>query len=79
MGGKKNTFIFVQTYKINTMTWTSIWYGVAAVFEAIFKLLKALYQVPNIFVWVLIVVLLTYWTLQLRKQMHEAKQNGTRP
>lgn len=61
------------------MTWTSIWYGVAAFFEACFKVLKALYQAPNILVWITIVVLLAYWTLQLRKQTREAKEKGIQP
>lgn len=61
------------------MTWTSIWNGVAAFFEAIFRILKSLGNGPNAIMWVIIIFCLGYWTLQLRKQIKEAKQNGTRP
>ncbi len=59
------------------MTWTAFWNGIASIFEFCFKILKALNNNFNFVVWVIIIVLLTYWTLQLRKQSKEAKQNGT--
>ena len=59
------------------MTWTDFWYGIAAIFEVIFKILKKLYQVPNILVWITLACLLAFWTIQLIKQTKEAKRNGT--
>jgi len=73
----KNTFyICTKLIKI-TMTWTAFWYGIAAIFELMFKILKKLYQVPNILVWVLLGCLLIFWTLQLFKHTKEAKRDGT--
>ena len=59
------------------MTWTNFWYGIAAIFEFCFKILKKLYQAPNIAVWVLLACLLLFWTLQLAKHKKEAKRDGT--
>ena len=59
------------------MTWTAFWYGTAALFELMFKLLKKLAQVPNILAWVLLGSLLIFWTLQLVKHKKEAKRDGT--
>jgi hypothetical protein len=59
------------------MTWTAFWNGIAAIFEFSFKIMKALYQIPNILVWTLLVCLLVFWTLQLRKHGKEAERDGT--
>ena len=61
------------------MTWTSIWNGIAAIFEAIFRMLKALGQAPNIIMWTIITILFFYWLMQIVKQNKEAKENGTYP
>lgn len=59
------------------MTWTAFWNGIASFFEFCFKIVRALGNNVNALVWVLIIVLLAYWTLQLAKHKKEAKQNGT--
>ncbi len=59
------------------MNWTVFWYGIAAIFEFCFKILKKLYQTPNVLVWVMLACLLVFWTLQLRKHAKEAKRDGT--
>jgi hypothetical protein len=59
------------------MTWTAFWYGVAAIFEFLFKILKKLYQAPNVLVWITLICLLAFWTLQLAKHKKEAKRDGT--
>ena len=59
------------------MTWTDFWYGIAAIFEAIFKILKKLAQVPNILVWITLACLLAFWTIQMIKQAKKAKRDGT--
>lgn len=59
------------------MTWTAFWNGIAAFFEFCFKILKALGNNTNAVVWVIIIVLLAYWTLQLRKHGKEAREKGT--
>lgn len=42
-----------------------------------FEILKALGNSVNAVVWVLIVVLLAYWTIQLGKHTKAAKRDGT--
>ena len=59
------------------MTWTAFWNGIADIFMFIFKILKMLANAPNAIAWVLIIVLLAYWTIQLGKHTREAKRNGT--
>lgn len=59
------------------MTWTEFWYGVAAIFEFLFKILKKLANAPNALVWVLLGCLLLFWTMQLAKHKKEAKRDGT--
>jgi hypothetical protein len=61
------------------MTWTAFWNSIADLFMFCFKIIKSLANMPNAIVWVVIISLLGYWTLQLRKQIKEAKQAGTRP
>jgi hypothetical protein len=61
------------------MTWTNIWYTVADFFQFCFRVIHKLHQIPNILVWVLLICLLTYWTLQLAKQVREAKAQGIKP
>lgn len=59
------------------MTWTSFWYGVAEIFNFCFKIMKKLGHGPNIILWLIIIFLLAFWTLQIRKQNKEAERNGT--
>lgn len=59
------------------MTWTAFWEAIGTFFEFIFKILKALNNNFNFVVWVIIISLLAYWTLQLRKHTREAKNKGT--
>jgi len=79
MRGKKNTFIFVQSYKIKTMTWTSFWNAINAIFQFCFKIIHKIQQAPNILVWIILISLLAYWTFQLGKQVKEAKEKGIQP
>lgn len=59
------------------MTWTNFWCSIGAIFEFLFKIIKKLGQTPNALVWIVIISLLAFWILQLRKQAKEAKKNGT--
>ena len=63
------------------MTWTNFWCSIGAIFEFLFeflfKIIKRLGQTPNALVWIVIISLLAFWILQLRKQAKEAKKNGT--
>jgi len=59
------------------MTWTAFWNSIADLFMFCFKILKALGNNFNFVVWVIIIGLLGYWTLQLRKHTKTARQNGT--
>jgi len=59
------------------MTWTTFWNSIGEFFEFCFKILEAIGNKANAAVWVLIIVLLAYWVLQLRKQSQEAKNKGT--
>lgn len=59
------------------MTWTAFWNGIADLFMFCFKIIKGLGNSTNAIVWVIIIALLGYWTLQLRKHTKAAKQAGT--
>lgn len=59
------------------MTWTAFWYGIAALFEMMFKILRKLYQIPNICAWVILICLLAFWTSQLIKHKKEVRNDGT--
>lgn len=59
------------------MNWTAFWDCIADIFLFCFKILKALNNNFNFVVWVIIIVLLGYWTLQLRKHTKVAKQEGS--
>ncbi len=59
------------------MTWTDVWTGIGNAFEAMFKILEALGNKPNAFLWVLIFTLLCFWVGQMNKQNKEAAKNGT--
>ncbi len=58
------------------MTWTAFWNCIADIFLFCFKILKALNNNYNFVVWVIIIGLLGYWTLQLGKHTKEAKNSG---
>ncbi|MBS1647777.1 MAG: hypothetical protein JST67_10590 [Bacteroidetes bacterium] len=59
------------------MTWTAFWYGIAGFFQFCFKIIRKLFEVPNVMVWVLLICLLAFWTLQLRKHRKQADKDGT--
>ena len=59
------------------MAWTDFWNTIGAFFGFIFKIIRKLYQTPNILVWILLISLLIFWVLQLRKNTKESKRNGT--
>ncbi|MBK6522535.1 MAG: hypothetical protein KBG47_04095 [Bacteroidia bacterium] len=59
------------------VTWTDIFEGTAAVFEWIFKGMKAAGHTPNVFIGGFVVALLGYWCLRLVRYKKEAARNGT--
>ena len=59
------------------ITWTDIFEGTGAFFEWIFKGIKALNQIPNVIIWVLILSGIVYWTLRLAKYRKAAQRNST--
>ena len=59
------------------MTWTAFWYGIAAIFEFCFRILKKLANAPNALAWITIICLLLFWILQLAKHKKEAERDGT--
>ncbi|MBL7916920.1 MAG: hypothetical protein JNM96_00890 [Bacteroidia bacterium] len=59
------------------ITWTDIFEGTGAVFQWIFKGMKAMGQVPNVLISAFIIFLLAYWCLRLVRYKKEAQRNGT--
>lgn len=59
------------------MTWNEIVYSTGDLFEATFKILPPLGNIPNIIFSLIIFFGLVYWILQLKKFKDEAKRNGT--
>lgn len=59
------------------MTWTAFWNAIADIFMFCFKIMKEMANIPNAITWVIIIAMLTYWTLQLGKHTKAAKRDGT--
>lgn len=59
------------------ITMTDVFYAIGDFFQWIFKGMRVLGHGPNIILWIIIGGLLTYWTLQIRKQNKAADKNGT--
>lgn len=59
------------------ITMTDVFYGIGDFFQWIFKGMRVLGHGPNVILWAIILFLLVYWTLQIRKQNKEAERNGT--
>ena len=59
------------------ITWTDIFEGIGRFSYAIFKMMKAMGNGPNVIIWILIIGAITYWTLRLNKYRKEARRNGT--
>lgn len=59
------------------VTWTDIFEGTASVFQWIFRGMKSLGQVPNIFISSFIILLLAYWCMRIIRYKKEAARNGT--
>jgi hypothetical protein len=63
--------------KMLMITWTDIFNGTGDLFLFLFKGMRALGQIPNVIIWILIIGTLAYWTLRLNRYRKEAKRNGT--
>jgi len=59
------------------ITWTDIFEATGHFFEWTFKGIRALGQVPNIIIWVMIFGVLVYWCMRIVKYKKEAQRNGT--
>jgi tellurite resistance protein TehA-like permease len=59
------------------ITWTDIFEGTGRFFEWAFKGMKAMGQIPNIFISAFIIGLLVYWCLRIVRYRKEALRNGT--
>lgn len=63
--------------KLLMITWTDVFEATGRFFQWIFKGMKMLGHVPNVIIWLLIIGILTYWTLRLNRYKKEAKRNST--
>jgi Flp pilus assembly protein TadB len=63
--------------KMLMITWTDIFNGTATFFEWIFVGVKAMGQIPNVIIWVLILGVLTYWTMRLSRYKKQSQRNST--
>jgi hypothetical protein len=59
------------------ITWTDIFEGTATFFQWIFKGMKSMGQIPNIFISAFVIGILAYWCLRLVRYKKEAQRNGT--
>lgn len=59
------------------ITWTDVFEGIGTFFEWIFRGMKSLGHVPNIFISAFIIFLLAYWCLRLVRYKKQAQRNGT--
>ncbi len=58
-------------------TMTDVFYAIGDFSQMVFKGMRSLGHGPNIVLWIIIGVLLAYWTRQIIKQTKEADKNGT--
>ncbi len=59
------------------MTWTDIFNGLGHFFQWTFTFMKGLGNAPNVFFWIIIIVLIGVWLRMQSKFNKEAKENGT--
>lgn len=59
------------------ITWTDIFEGIGTFSQWVFKGMRMLGHGPNVIIWILIIGVLTYWTLRLSRYKKEAQRNGT--
>jgi membrane protein insertase Oxa1/YidC/SpoIIIJ len=63
--------------KLQMITWTDIFEGIGTFSQWVFKGMRMLGHGPNVIIWILIIGVLTYWTLRLSRHKKEAQRNGT--
>lgn len=59
------------------ITWTDIFEGIGSFFQWTFKGMRALGQVPNVFISAFVIGLLAYWCYRIIKFRKIAQANGT--
>lgn len=59
------------------VTMTDIFYGIGDFSQMVFRGMKVLGHGPNIVLWLIIIFLLGYWTVRMKKYNKEAEENGT--
>ena len=59
------------------LTMTDVFYSIGDFSQWVFKGMRVIGHGPNIVLWSIIVCLLVYWTLKMKKYKKEAQQNGT--
>lgn len=59
------------------ITWTDIFYATGDFFQWIFKGMRVLGHIPNVFISIGVIFLLGYWTMRLVRYRKEAARNST--
>lgn len=59
------------------LTWTDVFYAIGDFFLWFFQGIKALNQIPNVIIWILILFAIVYWTVRLNRYKNQASRNGT--
>lgn len=59
------------------VTMTDVFYGIGDFSQMVFRGMKVLGHGPNIVLWSIIIFLLGYWTMKMKKYNKEADKNGT--
>jgi len=63
--------------KMLMITWTDIFEGTGTFFQWIFKGMRVLGHGPNVFIWILVISGICYWTMRLMRYRKEAHRNST--
>lgn len=63
--------------KLLMITWTDVFEATGSFFYWIFKLMRALGQMPNVIMGSIVIFLLAYWTIKIMQQNKKAAQDGT--
>ena len=59
------------------ITWTDIFEGIGVFFEACFKGMRMLGQIPNVFMGGFVVSLLALWCYRIYQQKKQSERDGT--
>jgi hypothetical protein len=63
--------------KMLMITWTDVFYATGDFCQWVFRGMKVLGHGPNVLIWLLIIVAITYWTIRLSRYRKQSQRNNT--